>query len=163
MNALYKRGFVTEAHEVFQSMYELCMDTVHSKIYPGIPEYFSLSGKGMYHYLTGAASWLFLTVLTEMYGVRGCLGDLILAPKLVPSQFDNNGKAAAATTFAGKHIQVEYINQKLLDYSAYTIKNVSIDAGEWPVPEKDSKFIKISRRDLLAQKKDPMMITVILG
>ena len=43
-----------------------------------------------------------------------------------------------------QHIQVEYINQKLLDYSAYTIKNVRINSREWPVPEKDGKYIKIS-------------------
>lgn len=163
MNALYQRGFVTEAYEVFQSMYDLCMDTEHSKIYPGIPEYFSLSGKGMYHYLTGAASWLFLTVLTEMFGVRGSLGDLEIAPKLVPSQFDKNGKAAAATTFAGRRIRIEYINQMFWDYSAYTIKSVRINNKKWPLASIDGKSLKIPRGVVLAQNTDLTVITAILG
>ena len=59
-----------------------------SRIYPGIPEYFNAEGRGMYHYLTGAASWLMLTVLSEIFGVKGAYGDLMIAPKLVAEQFD---------------------------------------------------------------------------
>ena len=67
--ALYKNGFVREGFEVLRSIYDMCMDTDKSKIYPGIPEYFDSLGQGMYHYLTGSASWLVLTELTQ--GRRG--------------------------------------------------------------------------------------------
>lgn len=163
MNALYQRGFVTQAYEVFKSMYDLCLDTEHSKIYPGIPEYFSQSGKGMYHYLTGSASWLFLTVLIEMFGVKGDLGELVLQPKLVPSQFDGTGKAVVVTTFAGKRIQVEYINDKGIDYDTYIIECVKINHQEWTPILKGNKSIQISRQELLAQTTDLVTITVVLG
>ena len=42
----------------------------------------------MYHYLTGAASWYMLTVITEMFGVRGQIGDMILDPKLLKEQLE---------------------------------------------------------------------------
>ena len=50
-NALYKRGFVREGYDVLQSIYNMCIDTEKSKIYPGIPEYFDSQGRGYYHYL----------------------------------------------------------------------------------------------------------------
>ncbi|MFR8331610.1 MAG: hypothetical protein ACLU9S_03880 [Oscillospiraceae bacterium] len=35
---------------------------------------FPADGRGMYHYLTGAASWFMLTMITEVFGVRGEAG-----------------------------------------------------------------------------------------
>ncbi len=107
MNALYRRNFVKEGYEVFRSLYDLAMDTDKSKIYPGIPEYFNLEGKGLYHYLTGSASWLFLTVLTEMYGIQGRLGDLTIKPRLVKDQFED-GQTSVSTTFAGRSFIIRY-------------------------------------------------------
>ena len=46
----------------------------------------------MYHYLTGAASWYMLTVITEMFGAKGCAGNLMLEPKLERQQFDLDEK-----------------------------------------------------------------------
>ena len=65
-NALYKRGFVREGYEVLQSIYDLSNDFERSRMYPGIPEYINEKGRGMYPYLTGSASWLLLTMLTEV-------------------------------------------------------------------------------------------------
>jgi len=127
MNALYKRNFVKEAYEVFSSMYHLCMDAENSKIYPGIPEYFTLTGKGMYHYLTGSASWLFLTILTEMYGIKGELGDLVIEPKLEGNQFDEDGSTIIDTRFADKQLNIQYMNPGHKDYSDYHISQVSIN------------------------------------
>lgn len=42
----------------------------------------------MYHYLTGAASWYMMTMITEVFGIRGQNGNLILYPKLLAEQFD---------------------------------------------------------------------------
>jgi len=49
----------------------MASDAQRSKIYPGIPEYFDSEGRGMYHYLTGSASWMVLTLLNYVFGVRG--------------------------------------------------------------------------------------------
>jgi cellobiose phosphorylase len=82
-NALYKRGLVREGWRVLEGIYQQSQDFPVSRMYPGIPEYFSPRGRGMYPYLTGSASWYLLTMLTEVYGVRGELGDLLFAPKLL--------------------------------------------------------------------------------
>src|ERR1700674_90911 len=105
-NALYRRGFAEEGYEVFSSLYKMSMNTDVAKIYPGLPEYFNGEGRGMYHYLTGSASWYLLTLVTQVLGIRGQWGDLLLAPKLVPEQFDRSGQAAAQIRFAGKILKV---------------------------------------------------------
>ena len=86
--ALYQRGLVKQGYKVLDGIYHMCQDIAHSHIYPGIPEYISIHGRGMYTYLTGSASWYILTLVTEAFGVRGLLGDLLLEPKLVVAQFD---------------------------------------------------------------------------
>jgi len=130
MNALYRRNFVREAYEVFRSLYDLAQNYDVSEIYPGIPEYFNSYGKGRYHYLTGSASWLLMTVLTQMFGIRGDSGDLVIQPKLVKEQFDEDGTACVKTTFSGKVLNVRFINRKLLDYSRYVIKDLTINGKE---------------------------------
>ena len=124
--ALYKQGFVKEGHEVLQSIYQMCSNLEKAKIYPGVPEYFDSQGRGMYHYLTGSASWLVLTLLTEVFGVRGEYGDLVLAPKLRETQFSKDGGHAAQVTlqFAGKKVTVSYLNKNKRDYDQYQIKEI---------------------------------------
>lgn len=149
MNALYKQNFVDEAFEVFESMYRLCNDTEKSKIYPGVPEYFRLDGKGMYHYLTGSASWLFLTLVTEMYGIKGDLGDLCIEPKLVPAQFDEAGKASIRTSFADHALNIVFVNKDKLSYNDQTISALTIDGNDCSNFITGKVAIKISR-DYLA-------------
>ena len=127
INALYKRGFVKEGYEILNILYEHCIDFEKSRIFPGIPEYINERGRGMYQYLTGAASWLLLTVLNEVYGVKGFLGDLMLEPKLVKAQFDNNNVASAFTIFRDKKLNIEYRNGKKLEYGEYKISDATLD------------------------------------
>ncbi|WP_337960979.1 hypothetical protein [Caloramator sp. mosi_1] len=129
-NALYKRGFVDAGYEVINSIYTQCMDFEKSRIYPGIPEYINEKGRGMYHYLTGSASWLLLTVLTEMFGVKGEIGDLVLEPKLLDKQFNNEGKASATALFAQRSIRVQYVNKNKVNYGQYKILSVSINGNK---------------------------------
>ncbi|MDP2921833.1 MAG: cellobiose phosphorylase [Candidatus Omnitrophota bacterium] len=128
--ALYKRGFVKEGFEVINSIYNMCLNASVSKIYPGIPEYFNSEGRGMYSYLTGSASWLVLTMLTQVFGVRGDMGGLIIDPKLVKAQFGRTGKVSVNTSFAGKDIRVTYFNPEKLDFGEYKIGNISINGKE---------------------------------
>ncbi|MBU2473170.1 MAG: hypothetical protein KKG91_00300, partial [Candidatus Omnitrophica bacterium] len=60
--ALCQRGFIREGREVLASIYKMAT-AKSAKIYPGIPEYFDLSGKGLYLYLTGSASWYIYALL----------------------------------------------------------------------------------------------------
>lgn len=126
-NALYHRGFVKEGYKALQTLADTALNFEISKIYPGIPEYFNAKGKGMYHYLTGAASWYMLTMVTEVFGVRGSDGDLCISPKLVKQQFDDDGKASIKLMFAGKQLEVVYENDKRLDYGEYCIRNAVCD------------------------------------
>lgn len=118
-NALYHRGFVREGYKALQTLADTAMDFQTSKIYPGIPEYFNGEGRGMYHYLTGAASWYMLTVITQAFGVRGEGGDLVIEPKLVREQFDSNGEAAIDFSFAGKQFRAVIVNPAGKDFGEY--------------------------------------------
>ena len=118
-NALYRRGFVREGYKALLALADTAMDFQTSRIYPGIPEYFNADGRGMYHYLTGAASWYMLTVITQVFGVHGEGGDLVIEPKLVREQFDGNGEAAIDLSFAGKQFHVVIANPEGKDFGAY--------------------------------------------
>ncbi len=146
--ALYKQGFVKEGREVLQSIYQMSMDTDKSKIYPGIPEYFDSEGKGMYHYLTGSASWLVLTQLTQVFGVRGESGDLILSPKLTKEEFDKKGLATVHCQFAGKKLIVTYINKGRLDYGKYCIKEVLLEQKSIQCKFLGTSTIQIKRENI---------------
>ena len=129
-NALYKNGFVKEGYKALQTLADAALDFETSKIYPGIPEYFNAKGRGMYHYLTGAASWYLLTMVTEVFGVRGEMGDLVLEPKLLAEQFDEKGCASISLTFAEKKLEVAYVNPEKKTYGAYKIASASLNGGE---------------------------------
>ena len=111
-NALYQRGFVSEGHKVLQTLLDAAMNFENSKMYPGLPEYFDNDGRGLYAYLTGAASWYMLTMITEVFGVKGKLGDLVIAPSLLPEQFDEKGDAGLQLEFAGKKFHIILHNPK---------------------------------------------------
>lgn len=146
-NALYKMGLVREGHEVLDSIYNMCMNTKISKIYPGLPEYFNSDGRGMYHYLTGSASWLVLTMLTQVFGIRGDMGNLAIGPKLVKEQFKKSEVISVETYFAGRRIKINYINPRRLDYGKYAIKEISINGK--PVagmPIKRSLFLSLASK-----------------
>lgn len=117
--ALYSRGLAESGWRVLQELLDQSLDFSRARIYPGIPEYFDPRGRGMYPYLTGAASWLMLTMLTQVYGVRGENGDLRLAPQLLPEQFDAADTAAVHCRFAGADVTVTYRNPRRLAPGQY--------------------------------------------
>jgi cellobiose phosphorylase len=162
-NALYKRGFVKEGYQVFNSLYQLSRNFEKSRIYPGIPEYINEKGRGMYHYLTGSASWILLTMLTEVFGVKGKLGDLMLEPKLIRAQFDSSGTASVATIFADRRLNIVYQNKSFRDYGQYKIKAVTID-GKPAENTGTDQFALISRSKISGLNgKNTHQVVVELG
>jgi cellobiose phosphorylase len=139
--ALYKHGLVREGFRVLDSIYRHSQDFCLSRIYPGIPEYVEPGGRGMYPYLTGSASWYLLTMLTEVMGIRGRLGDLVLEPKLVPEQFDADGRASVLTLFAGRKLQVTYHNPDRLPWAAYTTASIRLNGAQIPYDQEDKAAI----------------------
>lgn len=134
-NALYKRGFVKEGYKALNTLYKQADNFEVSRIYPGIPEYFSDKGRGLYHYLTGSASWLMLTVITEMFGVKGNLGDLVLEPKLTAEQFDADGKASIQMNFGRRRWNIIYINKDHKEAGDYKIGTVYLDGKQLEIPD----------------------------
>jgi cellobiose phosphorylase len=160
--ALYKQGFVKEGHEVLQSIYRMCTDSQKARIYPGIPEYFDSLGRGMYHYLTGSASWLVLTLLTEVFGVRGQYGDLVLAPKLMGEQFGKDGQTKVSVQFAGKKLTVEYVNKNKRDHGQYQIKEVSLNNKALAFERIAADQVRV-KREALVKAGDGSVLQIVLG
>ena len=167
-NALYKRGFARKGYKALQTLADTAMDFETSKIYPGIPEYFNAEGRGMYHYLTGAASWYMLTVVTEVFGVRGKAGDLEIVPALMKEQFDDEGKAEMELLFAGKKFHIVMKNPEGLEYEDYRICYAAIDgrevvlAKEQRVSGKTAVKAVIRKAEIEALSEDVHKIEILL-
>ncbi|MBF0593452.1 MAG: cellobiose phosphorylase [Candidatus Omnitrophica bacterium] len=128
--ALYVQGFAREGYNVLQSLYLMSQHPTRARIYPGVPEYFDAAGRGMYHFLTGSASWYVLTFLTQACGIRGDKGDLVLAPQLVAEEFSSFGDMKVVFQFAGRPVTLIYSNPDHLDAGAYKIGNVTHQGKE---------------------------------
>jgi len=160
-NALYRRGFVKEGREVLDSIYRMATNTASSRIYPGIPEYFNSEGRGFYHYLTGSASWYILTLLTQVFGVRGLYGDLLLQPKLTKEQFGIKGEASVETHFAGRSLTILYKNPKKNPYEHVCVSRVTVNGQELKGVELQKKEVLIPRDLLLKTAKKPKNIIAV--
>ncbi len=148
-NSLYSRGFAKEGYRVIHTLYKHCADFDKCHIYPGVPEYISNRGHGLYHYLTGAASWLLLTVLSEMFGIKGSLGDLQFAPKLMAEQFDAEGKATVETIFDDKPLRITFVNAAKKEYGDYQVSSIAIAGSAY------TKYAdKIAKEDLAGLSND---------
>ncbi len=107
--ALYSRGEKEAGAKALFSLYRHAMDYDTARIYPGIPEYFDQWGRGLYHYLTGAASWYLYTMTTGVYGIRGEYGDLVLDAHLTEELLGEKGEASIDFVFAKRLLRVTYI------------------------------------------------------
>ena len=136
--ALYNRGFAKEGYKVFNNLFTQSMSE-DGRMYPGIPEYFNGTGRGMYPYLTGAASWAVLLVLTKMFGVSSVNGRLKLDPALLACQFDENCSASVTAYRKGRPFVLTYVNPGKLDAGSYKI--VSITAGGKKLVPEEGGFI----------------------
>jgi cellobiose phosphorylase len=162
-NALYRRGFVNEGHEVLDSIYRMAVRTEKSRIYPGIPEYFNSEGRGLYHYLTGSASWYVLTLLTQVFGVRGHYGDLLLEPKLTKDQYGLKGEAAVETSFADKMLSIVYRNPKKLPHEPLCVSRLTLNGQPLKEVELQKKEVLIPRELLLKhcrKTKNEIVVTL---
>jgi cellobiose phosphorylase len=158
--ALYRQGLAQAAWQVLNGLYTQSQDFSKSRIYPGIPEYFNPRGRGMYPYLTGSAAWYLFTLLTESFGVKGNLGDLCLAPKLVAEQFAHAELLRVDTVFAGKTIGVTYQNPRRLTYGDYQIGRLTVNGVDTPHPG-GADSIRFAREEVHAWP-DSVNITVEL-
>jgi cellobiose phosphorylase len=160
-NALYRRGLAREAYSVIDSIFGMCRRTENSLIFPGLPEYFNGRGRGLYCYITGSAAWLVMTLVTECFGIRGDLGDLVLAPRLASAQFGEKEEIGIETRFHGKPIRVRYRNPERLDFPRYRIAAVRVN-GRRIGFEPAEKGVRIPR-GTLQRLRAPLDFTVDLS
>lgn len=147
-NALYKQGYAEEGYKVLQTLLEAAMNFGNSRMYPGLPEYFNNRGRGLYAYLTGAASWYMLTMITEVFGIRGELGDLVIVPKLVADQFDKAGNAAIHLEFAGRRFYISFFNPLRKTYGEYQIEIAVCDEKE--LDQDAGHMVRLNKKDISA-------------
>lgn len=139
-NALYTRGFAKEGYKALNALYQQSMDFETSRIYPGIPEYFGKDGRGLYHYLTGAASWYMLTVITQMFGVRGEAGGLTIRPQLLEKQFDVENRASISLKFMGITWEITIENPNRAEVGEYIISEAYFDGEQAAVNEESVTY-----------------------
>ena len=160
--ALYKRGFAKEGWRVLSSIYKMATDTVKSKIYPCLPEYFNLEGRGMYSYLTGSASWFMLTILTQAFGIRGKDGDLLIEPKLSTEQFKDAPLISLNRVFAGRNLRFNFFNSAKTAPAGFRIIKASLNSRNLALKERAS--LLISRRTILSLPANKTnTLNIILG
>ncbi|MCD6583802.1 MAG: cellobiose phosphorylase, partial [Candidatus Omnitrophica bacterium] len=135
---LYKRGFIEEGFKALHSIYKMSTSKF-SKIYPMIPEYFNLEGRGLYLYLTGSASWYIYTIFEEIMGIKFSQGDLLLQPKLTNSNFFRKS-IEIKLKFQGRKIKVIY--QKTNTKKFYKPKQVIINGLSKKLEEEIVKIPK---------------------
>ena len=104
--ALYKRNFINEGREVFDSIYKMATSR-KSKIYPMIPEYFNNDGRGLYFYLTGSASWYIHTLMRQVLGIKYSFGDLIIQPKI--NKKSPLGNVSVDLTIKNRNFKINYL------------------------------------------------------
>ena len=119
---------------------------INRDLYPGVPEYFDNDGRGLYSYLTGAASWYMLTMITSVYGVHGELGDLVISPALMPKQYNEKGDAKISLMFAGHGFYVMIHNPDKIMPDDAKIKSALCDGKNIENIEKMS--VRISKEDI---------------
>lgn len=122
--SLFDNGYVLEGREIIDAIYHYMANIDKSHILPGIPEYIDQLGRGMYHYLTGSASWLVLTYIEQIFGIKGRYGDIVIEPRLMAKDF--NYQTVSIKTMINNHLcEIVFMNPNHLDYSSYCIETVN--------------------------------------
>lgn len=161
--ALYLNSASNEATQLMNEIFSLCTDSARSKIFPGIPSYFERYNRGAYAWLTGSSAWMLLAVTTQMFGIRGRMGDLCIRPALQSYQFNDEGIARISTSFCGKKINVTYTINNQLETEKYQIQNVLINDIETKNDSNDSNsWIIISKEFLRLCNQKENSINVYL-
>lgn len=154
--SLYKQGFIKEGFEVINSIHKMAASP-QAEIYPAIPEYFNRQGKGLYHYLTGSASWYIYALLEEILGIKFTLGDIFLEPKLFWGNFFNHS-IKIKFIWEEKKIKLWLMRGKKKN-EPYQIKSVVLEGEK--VPHQNNRYI-VKKESLMRLKKKEITIKVFL-
>ncbi len=154
--ALYNQGFIKEGWQVLWSIFRMA-NSPKNKSYPLLPEYFNSEGQGLYWYLTGSASWYIFTLLNQVFGVKGNLGNLVLEPKFSKENFKDSNRVRCEFFFCNKRIKVNYELKNKSSKSSYKITQVKIGSTVWKKYKKVVERVEIPKdlfQNLPSQKVD---------
>jgi cellobiose phosphorylase len=130
MYGLLKRGKLVFAHEMLEDIFSISTNSSVAKTFPGIASYYEPGDRGAYMYLTGSSTWLFLSLVTQVFGVRGSYGNLIINPKLSDDFFDEKNECYVEFTFRRRRVGVNYRKPAGKTAAECRIINVTADGRE---------------------------------
>ena len=146
--ALYRLRRPDVGHKVWSALYGAATNSAVACVFPCVPEYFNAEGRGMYCYLTGTASWMVYLLLTQAFGVRGELGDLVVDPQLLPHEFGARGECSVKVPFAGRSLEVVFHNPRRLKPGQYKVMGVRAGGRAVPCEPREQGGVLIRRREL---------------
>lgn len=146
---------------MLQDVFQLSHSGNTAKTFPGIPSYFEPGDRGAYMYLTGSSTWLYLTIVTQVFGVHGREGNLVIHPRIPSWLFDAETNASIRLWFRNQRIEVVFQNPKKLSPSQWTIQQVTLNEQNLTVF--DQKEIEISYADVLSTAPAQLKLIVTLG
>lgn len=153
--ALYARRRPEEGRRVWHALFRMATDQPTAKIFPCLPEYFNAEGRGMYGYLTGSASWLVHLLATQVFGVRGELGDLVIDPQLTKEDFGRHRQLSVSLPFAGRRLEVVCSAPRRRIRGPYRVAAVRDERGAGVVCERlPGGGVRIARRVVAALPAD---------
>lgn len=157
--ALYLRRRADAGRKVWATLYQKAIDQPIARILPGLPEYFNANGRGKYCYLTGSASWLIYLLLTQVFGIRGDLGDLVIDPQLTKDDFYGRSEVTVKTHFAGRPLVVTFKNPQRLSAGEYQVDSVSAANKPLPVAPLPAGGARIPRSAIerLAKRRESLL------
>ncbi len=161
MAAFYMRGDAEKGYNVFKSIYDMSRNDSVSQILPGIPEYIDSEGRGAYLYLTGSASWMVLTVATQMFGIRGKWGKLRIYPKLTAAQLES-GSASILTFWKGQRLSVTVSGTTGSRNTRLKISQATVNATQMDLNNTSEEWIEIEDAQLFTSDGTPTKIELRL-
>ncbi|MBN1408012.1 MAG: cellobiose phosphorylase [Calditrichaceae bacterium] len=130
MYGLFNSGYICKGHQILDDIFDLCMNSGTAGIFPGIPSYFEPEDHGRYMYLTASPAWLLITLVTQIFGIRGEKGLLCIHPKLKREQFNQNDQIVFTSKFRGKPIQIIFNNPDRLNWDEYAIGKIVLNGRD---------------------------------
>jgi cellobiose phosphorylase len=101
-------------------------------------------------------------VLTQIFGIRGEYGDLVIEPKLVAVEFKTQNTISISTSFAQRRIEVRFINPSKKDFGKYSISKIILNGRVVAKDLNRGRFVILRDRLLSLTNNNYNIIEVIL-
>ena len=103
-----------------------------------------------------------LTLITQIFGIKGKYGALCIEPKLSIDYFNEEGISEISTIFSGRNINVVFVNKNHLDFGSYSIKDIAVNGSKISVlnSSTDNKVVLDNFKELLDKPENSIIITL---